>query len=43
VIGPDGGRIATVTAVESIVDEAFVMGLEKLLNRYRPAVKLSII
>ena len=43
VVATEGERIATVIAVADIVDEAFALGLERLLERYRPLDKLKAI
>lgn len=41
--GDEGERLAEVTAIAEIVDEAFLLGLERLLERYRPRPTLRVI
>lgn len=39
----EDGRIAEVTALAEIVDHAFLAGLERLLDRYRPRKSLKAV
>lgn len=43
VVADNGERIASVVALTGIVDYAFIAGLERLLERYRPPQTLKVI